>query len=312
MSNADLYQALQMFQQGTQQAAIAGAVNDATAAMGDIHSGITKEADQRKALKQLSDQTALRLTGLGASGTQIQSAFNAIAPQNFGSVEQMQIEGDLSGSPLLQSTSTNILKRRQQAVMAEKQYEANLKMQLQQQEIAGKFGLQAQKAGLDKKELKTDEWKQLDATAASLTQGQDIMKSFNSLDKSTFFPRTGPGADIPGIETANPERAQFNMQVGQWFDQYRHAVTGAGAQASELAMLEKNVPSLKDNPNAFKAKLETALNIGQRVHERQLRTLKASGRDVAGWNQADQLQQLQQQQAKDQDAFMNQFMTTGK
>lgn len=308
MSNAELFQALGMFQQGVQQAAVAGAVSEATAAMNDIHSNITKEADQRKALKQLSDQTAMRLTGLGASGTQIKSAFDAIAPQQFGSVEQMQIEGDLTGSPLLQQTSANILKRKQQSVMAEKQYEAQLKAQLQAQEIQGKFGLQSQKAGLDVKEVKTGEWQKLDELAGTVDQSKQILKSFNALDKNTFLPRTGPGSSLFGAtELLNPERTAFKMQVGQAGDLYQHMITGAGLSDKERAMLTEHRPNESDTPQQFETKLNTMIAIGDRAHARQLSGLKASGRDISGWQKMDAQRQAEDNLQKQSDSFLNQF-----
>lgn len=108
----DLYQALQMFQQGVQQTAVSTAVNDATRQMQELNQANIDEGQKRQALQQLSNQTALRLTGAGANGTQIQSAFNAIAPQNFGSAEQMQLEGQLSGNKQLMGVSSGIIGER--------------------------------------------------------------------------------------------------------------------------------------------------------------------------------------------------------
>jgi hypothetical protein len=131
MSNAELFKALQMFNDGVQQAATTSAVNDATKAMQQIQTGITDEAEQRRALDQLSRETALRLTGTGANGAQINSAFQAIAPQNFGSAEQMQLEGMARGSAHLTNTAGSIIKQRTNEKNDLLAYENALQMRLQ-------------------------------------------------------------------------------------------------------------------------------------------------------------------------------------
>lgn len=113
MAINDLFQALQMFQQGVQQYAITGAVNDANAQMQQLNQAQIDEGQKRQQLQQLANGVALKLTGVGASGQQIQSAFNAINPQNFGSVEQMQLEGQLAGNQYMQDTANKILSERE-------------------------------------------------------------------------------------------------------------------------------------------------------------------------------------------------------
>lgn len=113
MAMDDLFKALQMFQSGVQQYAITGAVNDANAQMQQLNQMQIDEGQKRQQLQQLANGVALRLTGVGASGTQIQSAFNAINPQAFGSVEQMQLEGELAGNKQLTGVASKILGERE-------------------------------------------------------------------------------------------------------------------------------------------------------------------------------------------------------
>lgn len=130
MAMDDLYKALQLFQNGVQQYAITGAVNDANAQMMQLNQAAIDEGQKRQQLQQLANQTALRLTGVGATGTQIQSAFTAINPQNFGSVEQMQLEGELSGNQQLRGVASDILGQREANKQKQMLFENKMQMAL--------------------------------------------------------------------------------------------------------------------------------------------------------------------------------------
>jgi hypothetical protein len=112
-ANSELLAALQMFQQGVQQATTGFAINQARDQVNQINTQIQDEGQKRQALQNLSQDLALRLTGAGASGAQIQSAFQAVAPPNFGSAEQMQLEGQLSGNKFLQEQAGGIIGQRE-------------------------------------------------------------------------------------------------------------------------------------------------------------------------------------------------------
>ena len=109
----DLFKALQMFQSGVQQFAITGAVNDANAQMQQLNQAQIDEGMKRQQLQQLGNSLALRLTGAGANAAQVQQASGAIMPQNFGSVEQMQLEGELANNDYMKQTAGNILGERE-------------------------------------------------------------------------------------------------------------------------------------------------------------------------------------------------------
>lgn len=143
----DLFKALQMFKEGVQGAATLSAVNDATSAMGQIQTATLDDAQKRQQLQQLSNQTALRLTGLGASGTQIQSAFNAIAPQNFGSAEQLQLEGALSGNQQYTQQAENIIGARDKKATDAETRAFQRKLFLQDREAALALGIENAKQG---------------------------------------------------------------------------------------------------------------------------------------------------------------------
>lgn len=129
MSMQELLQAFGMFKQSVQEASTANAISDATEAMQQIKSNVTDEAQKRQALQGLSDQVALRLTGIGAPASAVQQAFQSIAPQQFGSVEQMQLEGALSGNQQYQKTASGILGQREQAIKSRAEFENKLAME---------------------------------------------------------------------------------------------------------------------------------------------------------------------------------------
>ena len=146
MAINDLFQALQMFQQGVQQYAITGAVNDANAQMQALNQAQIDEGQKRQQLQQLANGVALKLTGVGASGTQIQSAFNAINPQAFGSVEQMQLEGELAGNQQLTGVAGKILGEREAKGMRAEDRQFARQLQLQDREFERQLMLAQLKA----------------------------------------------------------------------------------------------------------------------------------------------------------------------
>jgi len=110
----DLLKAFQMFQGSVQQAAVSNAVEGASQHMNQINAQISDEAQKRQALQNLGNNLALRLTGVGANAAQVEQAFRAVAPQNFGSAEQLQLEGQLSGNQQYQQVAGDIIKQREQ------------------------------------------------------------------------------------------------------------------------------------------------------------------------------------------------------
>ena len=110
----DLLKAFQMFQGSVQQAAVANAVEGATQQMNQINAQINNEAQKRQQLQNLGNNLALKLTGVGANAAQVEQAFKAVAPQQFGSAEQLQLEGQLSGNQQYQQVAGDIMKQREQ------------------------------------------------------------------------------------------------------------------------------------------------------------------------------------------------------
>lgn len=153
----DLLKAFQMFQGSVQQAAVSNAVEGASQHMNQINAQISDEAQKRQALQNLGNNLALRLTGVGANAAQVEQAFRAVSPQNFGSAEQLQLEGQLSGNKQYQQVAGDIMKQR------EEKQKSLLMMQhandLDKMRVANQFEIARDmvKAGIKPQDLKPED-----------------------------------------------------------------------------------------------------------------------------------------------------------
>lgn len=86
-----------------------------------------------------------------------------------------------------------------------------------------------------------------------------------------------PDLAVPGNE------ASFRAQVGQLTDAYRRLITGQGASAREIAILQSRIPSITDTPENFKSKLQTFRQISSDVKNRTLGNLQKQGKDVSNF-----------------------------
>jgi len=266
----DLLAALQMFKQGVQEAATASAINDAHAQVQQIRTGIQDEAQQRQAFQNLSNDVALRLTGVGANGQQIQSAFQAIAPQNFGSAEQLQLEGQLSGNKFYQQQASDIIGQRNQARKDE--------MALGHQYDLEKLALQAamsakQSAG---KPMTADEVEKITLGQNVYTDGQQLLEMAKK--DSTLI---GP-IDSYRRGAFAPDNGVFNQLYGNFRDTFINKMTGAGVGIQEAERLADDIPERNGTQESFVKQMEA---FNARV-DKELRTrmenLEASGRNVEG------------------------------
>lgn len=82
------------------------------------------------------------------------------------------------------------------------------------------------------------------------------------------------------------DQVAWRSAVGKYKDAYRKAITGAGASATEIAMLEKRLPSEYDAPEDFKAKANEALAEIARRKGTLASNLKKIGKNVEGFESA--------------------------
>ncbi len=111
-ANQELLAALGMFNKSVQEASTSYAVNEASKVVSQIKSSAIDDAQKRQALEGLGNSLALNLAGMGASGNQIATAFDAVRPKQFGSPEQLQMEAELSGNKEQQQVADRLIQKR--------------------------------------------------------------------------------------------------------------------------------------------------------------------------------------------------------
>lgn len=277
----EMLQGLQMFQTGVSQAVTGYAINQANSEVNKINEQITDEGEKRQALQGLANNLALRLTGSGASGTQIQAAFNAVNPQNFGSFEQLGLEGQLSGNKQYQGVASNHAKAQAQAGRQSELFKHQLDME--------KLGVQASlKAQGDRaKPLESTELEKLSILGETSIAMDEMIHKFNTLDDKTLaLPRTGLGSTgIPFVSPIaamiTPERQELHTMAKLISDKYRQMITGAGASDKELLRLEASLPNaVDDSPSAFITKAKLFAEQAKKIEQRRMRLYEAAGRNM--------------------------------
>lgn len=266
----DLLAALQMFKQGVQEAATASAINDAHAQVQQIRTGIQDEAQQRQAFQNLSNDVALRLTGVGANGQQIQSAFQAIAPQNFGSAEQLQLEGMLSGNKQYQQQAESIIGQRDK-----KQKDL---LAIQHQYDLEKLAMQAamgarQSAG---KPLNSEEIEKITVAQNVYLDGQQLLDMAKK--DSTLI---GP-VDALKPNFMSSDNGVFNQLYGNYRDSFIQKMTGAGMSNEEAKRLAEDIPSMTGSQATFVKQMEAFNARVDRELSGRIGNLEAAGRNTEG------------------------------
>lgn len=303
----DLFKALQMFQTGVQQAATTAAVNDAADYMQQLNQSGLNESQKRQAQMQAANQLALKMVGTNANATQIEAAFKAVGPQQFATPEQAITQGVLSGNKQLEQ-----LGAKAQDVLFQKDLKkAAIQMRMQEAHDTRRFQREYMMQMLKQspemakaKAITGDELEKITSIDNSLTSASDLMIKVNQNSNLV-----GPLASrIPGRDLVDPNYAAFEADLGKFFDQYRVAVTGAGASEKELKMLEARLPSITDRPEIFTTKMQSAIDAANKFRETRLKNLGMAGRDVSKFV-ADR--KAQEQKAAQQQQFMqfiNQFL----
>lgn len=145
MSLDDVIKAFGAFNQGVGEAATITAIDEAKQRVDQFRQQGLKDAELRKGLQQTADDLALKLAGTGASGTQIQTAFKAIAPQQFATPQQAILEGQLSGNEFIGQAGAEAIEDIGLAKEPEKERDHNRRLRLQANALAGQAGVQDKK-----------------------------------------------------------------------------------------------------------------------------------------------------------------------
>ena len=98
---SDLQTAINGFSSQVKDFAVKSAIDSASQTMKQIQSSQDNEIQTRQGMEQLSNQLALHLTGVGATGQQIQSAFTATNPSALPNANAMNAEALMKGDSAL-------------------------------------------------------------------------------------------------------------------------------------------------------------------------------------------------------------------
>lgn len=92
---------------------------------------------------------------------------------------------------------------------------------------------------------------------------------------------TGPvDGRIPDAMVGD-DQVRFRAEMGKLFDQYRKAITGAGAGPSEMAMLLKRLPTENDTFDNFRAKADSFINDSDESLKSFLANKQKQGKNVS-------------------------------
>lgn len=97
-------------------------------------------------------------------------------------------------------------------------------------------------------------WKPTFSTTPGQLKYETVLKAQRS---GIISPKSIPGITNQDIKDATTYSA-WTQQVGQYFNQYRKEITGAGASNLELENLMKTMVNTSQGPEAFKASMEQA------------------------------------------------------
>lgn len=218
----DLFKAMQMFQQGVKDFATTRAVNDANQQMYQINTQLKDEGEKRVALQQLGNQLALQLTGVGADAAKVAQAFNAVTPQNFGSAEQLQLEGQLSGNKFYQQQASKIIGEREQKEIRAEDRKFSRDLLLAEIAARGKKAESAKMSG--------EQMKRLDYTKMAFRALQDAASAYdegvntfsligdNKFTEASRRFQEGLGRLQTGAAISKDEETRFRGMLPSWTD----------------------------------------------------------------------------------------------
>lgn len=251
MADLDLKSALLMFQQGVQQYALSQTFSQANQAVRQIQDSAAKEEEKQAALRQVANKLVFSLGAQGVGADQANAYAERLTPKQKmpGSAEELLIQGLYGGD-----------KKALEAGMAIKALTAKPK------------DLPIVPAG------ELDKLSELDSR---IIEAQDFVNQVQKEGRlvgpiDARFGFTDPLFD----RDFQAKKEAFKSSLGQAFDAYRKAITGAGAGEREIALLRENFPTMEDNDKTFIAKWQKVQQIVTRAKNTKLRNLQKAGYDV--------------------------------
>lgn len=175
----------------------------------------------------------------------------------------------------------NVTADDQENIFKPLQLRENIEARKQTAAILAQNNAQARQDKLEEKREKASKLsdKQIEAFADLENAESDLNNLLGSLGNKSNW--TGPvDGRVPDMFVGDDQVA-WRSAVGKYKDAYRKAVTGAGAGPTEIAMLEKRLPSELDTLANFQAKSKEALKELQRRKQVLAQNLEKGGKNVA-------------------------------
>lgn len=280
MSNDELFKALGMFESGVRKAAVTSAINNAHQEVEQLNQQQMGLLEKRQAQTQMANGLAMKLAGFGADATQINAAVGAVGPAAVKNADDMYQQATMAGDEKAVGLATKMktFEAKNQIDMQEDsqsfQGSENQKNRDNALEIAG---LKSSKLG---KPIPTPQMKKFDEIDRQQIQLDSLLEDINTRGADKFL---GPVASTNWMGLRghlDPEYGKFTMKLKQTFDDYRIAVTGAGAGPTELKMLEKSMITKEDSPETIRGKIAELQKIGALVRNKKAKRLKSLGYNI--------------------------------
>ena len=102
---------------------------------------------------------------------------------------------------------------------------------------------------------------------------QDEFLDYKGVLKYKLLLKKDKASGFTGVELTTDERQYVNSYSAwqqtnlQYFNQYRKIITGVAAGEKEIGWLQESIPSEKDTPNTYKAKLDNQIRIQKALIE---------------------------------------------
>lgn len=278
--NDELFTALKMFKAGVQEYSLSRALAGANQQVQEIKGAQMKEEEKRNALQSLSNQLVMQMGAIGAPVSQIQAMAGAIAPKQFANADQVMLEGRLTGSNYLmeqgKAASMDANANNLQMQHDSQKFQSNQ----QAKQIASNEKIAGMHYGGQKAASKLTDT-QINAFTNAIAQEKEFTKLIGEVEENPGL--VGPlDANLPGRgKYYGKDFAKFKVKMKQLFNQYRTAVTGAGASVGELKMLMEAFPDGSESEDVFKEKAAAAMEIGRTVLSARTDVLEAAGKDVS-------------------------------
>jgi inosine/xanthosine triphosphate pyrophosphatase family protein len=265
----DLLEGLKMLQESVQRYKIGSAITGAQTQIDQANKEIQDESELRKFQQGLANKLSLQLTGLGAPVSQIQSAFASLAPKQYSSLGEAQLDASLTGNKALESQIGGLAKAQRMAEQDQKkaleqiQLSSDLKKiaasgaenrKTQAAELAGKLTLLDRKLTDDSGDL-VPGLRQIPGAKinkVAVNKVQEMASAKNNL-KSLLNEYSGMlkevGTEFAGEDASYMETLVTNIDVA-----WKEAAKLGALTGPDLALIKAAVPdatSLKENLKSF-------------------------------------------------------------